>query len=492
LTAVPDSGTPQAQRVALSAVALIGARAIQFVLSMAITVALVRYLGPGDYGDYIFVVSLTGVLVLFCDFGLMKVAVGEITREPAAEPAIVGTVMLARLGIAVLIALGVQLFLAAVGARETVRIGVAIASAWFASEALLTTLVLFQVRIAMQFEALTSLISNLIQVIGAVWLIRHGGTVNQIVVLPALGGFVAAAVAAGIVRARYQATLRVDLHRLPQLLLAAVPIGITVAIAVVSLKLGGVLLGVMATPEDVGLYGAASKLIEYLVVGAAIMLNPAYPLLVRWYIGDHARFRMLYERIATAILVLMLPIPITLAFTAGWLVALLYPPEFANAAAAFQILSAALALLVLNAWHGFVLLAARRQQLTMGYDAAALMTNVVLNLVLIPRLGYLGAAWGALGAASIAAVCAIFAVARVGAHFEQTPLARVGGALLIFTAALWGLLTAGLPVITALGVASLTYGLALQILQIVDVKSLRGLLPGGPTVASRLPEPKLL
>jgi len=492
LTAVPDSGTRAAQRVALSAVALVGARAVQFILSMVVTVALVRHFGPSDYGDYIFVVSLTGALVLFSDFGLMKVAVGEITREPEAEPAILGTVMLARLAIAAVIALGAQLFLATIGTRETVRVAVAIASAWFASEALLTTLALFQVRLAMQFEALTSLISNLAQVIGALWLIQHGGTVHQIVALPALGSLLAAATAAGIARARYHASVRVDLHRLPRLLVSALPVGITVGIAMVSLKLGGVILGVMATPEDVGLYGAASKLIEYLVIGTAIMLNPAYPLLVRWYLGDPERFRLLYVRMATAIMVLMLPVPITFAFTADWLVALLYPPEFAGSASGFQILSIALALLVLNAWHGFVLLAARRQQLTLAYDAAALVANLVLNLVLIPRLGYLGAAWAALGASVFAASCAIFAVARVGAQFQRTPLVRVGLALVTFTAALWAGLAGGLPVIAAVGVASLTYAFALQSLRIVDVKSVRALLPGPRAVAPRVPELEVL
>src|SRR5687768_15315661 len=175
------SGTGSAQRFALGAGALISARAIQFALSMVVTIALVRYLGPGDYGDYIFVVSLTGALVVLCDFGLLKVAVGEITREPEAEDSIIGTVILARLVIAALVAGGAQLFLAGISARETVRIAVLIASAWFVSEALLSIVVLFQVRLAMQFEALASLISNLVQAGGAMWLLLNHGTIHQIV-----------------------------------------------------------------------------------------------------------------------------------------------------------------------------------------------------------------------------------------------------------------------------------------------------------------------
>jgi O-antigen/teichoic acid export membrane protein len=489
LTGVPMSGTGSAQRFALGAGALISARAIQFALSMVVTIALVRYLGPGDYGDYIFVVSLTGALVVLCDFGLLKVAVGEITREPEAQDSIIGTVILARLVIAALVAGGAQLFLAGISARETVRIAVLIASAWFVSEALLSIVVLFQVRLAMQFEALASLISNLVQAGGAMWLLLNHGTIHQIVALPAIGGFVAASVAGLVARKRYGAGVRVDVRRLKRLLAVAVPVGLTTAIGFLGLKLGGVLLGVMASPEDVGLYGAASRLLEYVVIAAAIVLNPAYPLLVRWHLTDPERGRQLYERVVTGVLIAALPIPLALAFFADRLVAVLYPPEFAASAVVFQVLGVALFLLVLNVWHAFVLLAAQRQRLILAYDAAALAANVGLNLLLIPQLGYLGAAWAALGASSVTAVCAIAAATRVGARFDHAPLARIALAGIAFAAAVWIGRAGGVSDLASLLVASLAYGGVVLATRAVDWRAVRALAPMKHEVS--LPAPQL-
>jgi O-antigen/teichoic acid export membrane protein len=476
----------------VSAVALLAARAFQFALTLVVTVALVRYLGPAAYGDYVFVLSLTGALVVLSDFGLMKVAVREIAQGAAREPEVVGTAMLSRLIFGSVLAAVAQVALVVMGARDDVRVAVVVASTWFLTEALLMVVVFFHVRIAMQFEALTSVVAYLVQTAGVFWLIAHGGTVPQIVALPAVGGLVAAILGATIARVRYGATLRLDLCLAPRLVLAGIPIGITVALAFVNFKLDAVLLGVMATPEQVGLYGAASKPVEYLTIAAAIVMNPVFPALARWHQEDHRQFIRAYEHVLRVLAAIAMPIPIALVFLAAPLIALLFPPEFAGSAAALQLLGAAFSLMLVTAWHSFVLLAAGRQRLTLMYDAAALVVNVALNLLLIPRFGYMGTAWAAVGTSAVASVWSVLAAARVGARFDRIPVFRIATASAAFGVALWALHAANVAALLSALAAGMVYGVALLALRVIAWDDYRFLVPGQRDLRSPVPQLEVL
>jgi O-antigen/teichoic acid export membrane protein len=482
LSDVPVSGTPVARSVALSAGALLAARAVQFFLNLVVTIALIRYLGPSAYGDYVFVLSFIGALVVLSDFGLIKVAVREIAHGTAKEPEVVGTAIASRLVLGALLAVVVQVALVVMGARDEIRVAMAVASTWFVTEALLTIVVFFQVRIAMQFEALMSLVAYGVQTVGALWLISHGGTMTEIVVLPAVGGLVAAILGASIARARYDATLRLDLGLAPRLVLAGIPVGITVALAFVNFKLDGVMLGIMATPDQVGLYGAASKPIEYLTIASAVVLNSAFPLLARWHHEDRDLFVRAYDGVVRLLLAVAMPIPIALAFLAGPLIGALFPPEFAGSAVALQLLGIAFGFMLITAWHSFVLLAAGRQRLTLVYDAAALAVSIVLNLILIPRMGYLGTAWAAVGTSAVASAWAAIAASSIGARIDRAPLVRIAVASSAFGVALWALLAGGVASLAAAPAAFLAYAGVLLLFRVIDWDQYRSLFSGSPAL----------
>lgn len=491
MTVALESGSRAARSVAVSALALLGARIIQFVLSLVVTVALVRYLGPSAYGDYVFVLALIGILVVLGDFGLTKVAVREIARG-ASEAAVVGTTLVLRLVLGAALAGVAQLVLAAMGARDELRVAAAIASTWLLTEPLLAIAIVYQVRIAMHYEALMTLVAYGVQTAGVLWLIASGGTVHQIVALPALGGLAAAVLGATIARVRYGAGLRLDLQLAPRLVLAGLPIGITVALAFINLKLDSVLLGMLASARDVGLYGAAAKPIEYLTVAATVIMNPVYPLLARWHHEDRTRFAWLYGRMATLLAAIALPVPVALLFLAHPLIAAIFSEEFAGSAAALQLLGVALALTLITAWHGFTLLAAGRQNLTLAYDTVALVACVGLNLLLVPRLGYLGTAWAAVGTSVLALACSTLATARVGARLERAPLARVALAGAGFGALLWGLGALGAGALASLLIAGAGYGVALVGSGVFPWREVRALLPMGGAVGRQIPEPEVL
>jgi O-antigen/teichoic acid export membrane protein len=265
----------------------------------------------------------------------------------------------------------------------------------------------------------------------------------------------------------------------------AAPVGITLAIAVAYLKLDGVLLGILATPTDVGLYGAAYKLIEYPMLGLSVALAPLFPLLARWYAAERPHFNALYRGGLDGLAAVTLPLAIGAAFVGQSVLPIVYPREFVASATALTLLAVSLVFIMHNGWQGFSLLAAGFQRVTLAYDLGGLAVNVGLNLVLIPRYGFLGAAWAALGTSLFIAICSSVAAARLlGVGFGSSRLVGVVAANLGFASALWALLQSGSPWPVATLVAGLLYPLLLVAFRVARVAEIQSLFPSHPSLVA--------
>ncbi len=483
-SAMPEAAAQRAatagaalRALAFSSMAQAGAKVLHLGLNVVASLALIRYLGPAGYGDYVFVFSFTALVGLLSDFGLSNVAVREMSRQPGAERAILGTAVGGRLGLAAFSWALAQALLFVMGVRADLKLAIAVTSLLFVTDALLSVVVLFQVRLAMQYEALVSLVIQALDTLLILWLISRSAGLLAIVAIPVCTTLIGIPLAWAIGRARFGMSLRFEIGRLPGLLTEALPVGLALLVAVTYLKLDSVLLALLRSPREVGLYGAAYKPVEYLLLASAVLINPMFPLLSRWRL-DRERFQALYRRGSEALLAFVLPIPVVLTFVATPLLLTVYTPPFAPAAVPMRILSVALVFMVVNSWQGFVLLSRGRQRVTLAYDAAGLVLNVILNLALIRLWGYLGAAVAALLTSIFIAGCAVSAVARVlGATADYARLPRVVLSNVALAATFWLLALAGAPWWVALPIAGLGYPAWLLLFQVTNLAELRLLLP---------------
>ena len=124
--------------VAMSAMAQLIGKAIHLVLNIVASIALIRYLQPDGYGEYVFVFSFAALFGLLSDFGLAKVAVRDMVRDPSSAGVVLGTAMAGRLILAAISFVAAQLALVALGVSADLRIAIAIVSLLFATEAMLS------------------------------------------------------------------------------------------------------------------------------------------------------------------------------------------------------------------------------------------------------------------------------------------------------------------------------------------------------------------
>lgn len=476
----PRSSTQLARGVAVSTSSQLGAKVLHLALNIVSTLAIIRYLAPSAYGNYVLVLTTTLLVGLFADFGLNKLAVREIARDGAQEHEVLGTVIVSRLVLAVIAVALTQLVLLAIRTPAEVHLAALVASLLYFGDALLAVVVVFHVRVRQHYEAVIRVGMELFETAFVLWLVHRGASLPMLFVPPVVATALGAGVAIFVARRTFALRFRVAPHRLGYLLREAWPIGPALLIGVIYLKLDGLMLAVLRTPRDVGLYGSAYQPIEYVFLASAVVINVVFPLLARaWGDHDHARFVELYRRGTEVLLAAMLLVPALLYFVGEPLLTLLYGADYAEAAAPLRLLAVALVLMTINGWQSFVLLAGGRQKVTLHYNLAALVLAAVFCVVFITWLGMIGAAIATMATAVFVLVVSTGAVARdMRARLAPAPLLRILAAAAGLVATLAAATAAGVPWAALIPLALVAYPVWLLALRVVRLDQLRALRHG--------------
>lgn len=154
---------------------------------------------------------------------------------------------------------------------------------------------------------------------------------------------------------------------------------------------GTLILGALATAAQVGVYQVASRI----TLVATFFLGPFgtsfAPMIADLYQrNEHERLRRLYAVVTGWTLRLSLPaFVVVILFPEALLSA--FGSEFRGGATVVVLLAVGQLLNVAGGPNGYMLVMSGRPAFTMANNVAALVLNVTLNLLLIPRFGLVGA-----------------------------------------------------------------------------------------------------
>jgi O-antigen/teichoic acid export membrane protein len=197
---------------------------------------------------------------------------------------------------------------------------------------------------------------------------------------------------------------------LPRALAASLKVGVD--------KLDIILVGALASARAAGLYAAGTRL---LIAGtmASVAVGQALGPMISRHFAARARddARAAYQSAAAWVTVVAWPIYLSLIVN-GEIILRIFGPEYAAASAPVAIVAGALLVASFVGPVDLVLLMGGRSLSSLVNIAAALSTNVVLNVLLVPRFGITGAgmAW-----ASSLLVVNLMALAQVWRSLSLHP-----------------------------------------------------------------------
>ncbi|MES1168032.1 MAG: polysaccharide biosynthesis C-terminal domain-containing protein, partial [Oleiharenicola lentus] len=214
--------------------------------------------------------------------------------------------------------------------------------------------------------------------------------------------------------ARAPAPARLDPARIlaGALLREAWPLMLTSLAVIVYMKIDEVMLRQMAGPAAVGVYAAAVRISELWYFVPVALASSVLPALLRTRERDAVHYRARLQQFFDLNAGLAYGSAIPLALASGWITRLAYGEAFAAAGPVLAVHIWASLFVFLGVARGQWLVNEGHTRFYFLATLAGAVTNIGLNLVLIPRQGALGAAWATLIAYGLAAWLTTFASGR--------------------------------------------------------------------------------
>lgn len=171
------------------------------------------------------------------------------------------------------------------------------------------------------------------------------------------------------------------------------PIALRRWIGSLSFRVDTLFLGAMRSASEVGWYGTVYTLMDGVLMLPSVVTGSLGPTLsANFGEGRHDVVNRLYHRGLKYLLTVGIFIAAVFVSLADFVVDFLYGSEYAPAAVALRVLSASVVFIFVRRHATEILDNVDLRSATAWIFVLGLMANVVLNFVLIPRFGYVGAA----------------------------------------------------------------------------------------------------
>ncbi len=184
-----------------------------------------------------------------------------------------------------------------------------------------------------------------------------------------------------------------DFSFMKSLFRKSLPFGLALVFGSIYFYIGSVMLSKARGDAEVAVYSVAYNIALAILFIPTVYTNAIYPVLSRYFKESKEKLVTLYERSFKYLYIIGLPISIGLYLLAGRIIFFFYGKTYSGSIIALQIISWYLFIKFLNFLLGTVLSAIDRQNQRMMGQGLTAGFNVVLNLLLIPKIGYVGAAW---------------------------------------------------------------------------------------------------
>ncbi len=218
------------------------------------------------------------------------------------------------------------------------------------------------------------------------------------------------------------------------------PVAGTMVVGAIYLKWDLVVLSAWRVgAQEVGWYAAAFKITEAFSAVPGILGAALFPTLVQLRSSNSLQLDRLLRLSTKALLVVSFPVAALTSVFAQQIIAAVYGARYMPGAAVLAVLIWCIVPMFLYFYLMFVNIAAGEARHNFLAGCAALAGGLLTNMILIPRIGYLGAAWAALAANLSFAVLATSKVCRIfpRARILQAVL-RAAAAAGVMAAVFWG------------------------------------------------------
>ena len=271
---------------------------ISTTLGVIITILLTRFLGPVGYGQYTFVLVFVTMFGVIGDWGLSIITIREASKHVEDAGKIIGNVLVIRMAMSIVAAIASIVAIHVLPYDPALRVLVSIASVYLLAISIKTSFqIVFTVKLKLQNWAISEIAANLVALLLVVLFIKNSGELPQILWAFNLGHIFAAIVAAILAKQLLPVKLSWKREESKYLLSEALPMGAILVLFTIYNRMDTLILNYYHGDDAVGIYGAAYRIFEVLILGAAYFTNSILPLISKLAANDKARLKKVFKKV---------------------------------------------------------------------------------------------------------------------------------------------------------------------------------------------------
>lgn len=384
-----------ASRILKNIFSLSLSHAIVQVLSVIIGIIVARYLGKTQFGQYSTIIVYVGLFSVFCDFGASYYLLREsaISKEGIRNK--FGTVLILSLIVCSVVYFAMVVILAFTNYSPIViQLITFYGIVMFFLQLQKTFYAILQINQKQNLQAISEVILTGLRLAFYIAVIFLGFGLKGIVFSNMFGTIVGIILVGLLVFVKFERPT-FNIQTLPSVFKRSYLFWLSGIFTFAYFQSDTLMLSFMRSPDEVGLYSSAYKLV---ILGnelpIIIMNYVLLPLMFNFGLNNNNKDELLkfYTYSSKYLLMLGLPLSVSLFILSKQIITFLYGVEFILAAAALEILAFALVLRFMSSCAGAVLTSLDRMGLKVGIQASLAAGNILLNLYFIKKYGFIGAA----------------------------------------------------------------------------------------------------
>lgn len=381
------------QKIVKNTTVLVIMQITTMCLGLIFSIYLAKYLGVSDFGKYSFALSFTSLLSIIVDVGFNQLTIREISRDNTKLGKFVGNIIPLKIFLSFIYFMIIYLLLNLMKYPYDTKVLVYI----FAVFTILSSFggflkSIFNAYEIMEYTSFISILEKMIIVFSGVVLLILGNSLIEVVSIYPIAAFIGIILCSVILIKKisnFEFEMNLTLWR--DLLTSSIPFGIFSIFIAINYRIDTVMLSILKDDATVGLYSAAYNLVLALNFIPASYINSIFPLISRLSVDKNKSLIIAYEKSLKYLLITAIPLAIGTIILADKIILLTYGEGFKDSSYALQILILAVIPIFIHNVLGAIILAINREKAAIPMWAVCATINIILNYILIPNYGFVGA-----------------------------------------------------------------------------------------------------
>lgn len=371
------------------------ARTFSLGVSFFVSVYLTRYLGAENYGQLSYAVSFVGLFVIISSLGIDNILYRDIVAHPERRDEYLGTALIIKLIMGAVTAAIVAVAAYIVVHDDVSRIIIFMLAGTYIFVPFQIIITDYQAHVAQKYPSIVSLF--VVCVLNALKLavIFSGKGILYVAAILLLEPIIYAILYillrtyhyGSILKWKYTHSVAIGLIK------DSWPFVFIVAFSSIYMRIDQVMLKHLINAEAVGYYDAAVRIAEAWLFLPSIIASSMFPAIVNARLKDAKEYRKRILALLLLIGSISIIVAVAVSLLSEYIMTFLYGASFAVGAGVLAVYMLGSIFAALDSPVRLYLIAENRRRTIFFLTSGTAILNIVLNFILIPRLGMIGAAW---------------------------------------------------------------------------------------------------